>query len=212
MRLVIFGPQGAGKGTQSRRIAEKYDVPVVSTGDTFRWAIAKGTDVGRQAEQYVSAGRLVPDAVTIGVVRERLQADDCSSGFLLDGFPRNRAQAEALDEILGEKGCELDAAIALEVSQETSLRRLTGRRVCSQCGRNYHVDAPPQDDWKCDSCGGSVVARSDDQDEEAIRERLKVYREQTAPLRDYYSSKGKLREIDGEASPDEVFDRIAAAL
>ncbi len=212
MRLVIFGPQGAGKGTQSRRIAEKYDIPVVSTGDTFRWAIANDTEVGRQAKQYVSAGRLVPDSVTIGVVRERLEAEDCSGGFLLDGFPRNRAQAEALDEILAAKGCELDAAIALEVSQETSLRRLTGRRVCSGCGRNYHVDAPPHEDWTCDSCGGSVVARSDDQDEEAIRERLKVYREQTAPLRDYYASKGTLREVDGEGSPDSVFDRIAAAL
>jgi adenylate kinase len=212
MRLVIFGPQGAGKGTQSGRIAAKYDIPVISTGDTFRWAISSGTDVGKQADEYVSQGRLVPDEITVGVVRERLEAADCSEGFLLDGFPRNLAQARALDEILSALGCDLDAALMLEVPQETSLRRLTGRRVCAECGRNYHVDSPPQEDWVCDSCGGEVRIRRDDQDEDAIRQRLKVYREQTAPLKDYYAETGRLREIDGEGSPDSVFDRIAAAL
>ena len=212
MRLVIFGPQGAGKGTQSSRIAEKYAIPAISTGDIFRWAISSGTDVGLQAKEYVSAGRLVPDEVTVAVVRERLAAEDCASGFLLDGYPRNIAQAEALDGMLAGMGCELDAALVIEIPLETSLHRLTGRRVCSKCGRNYHVDAPPQHDWTCDSCGSPVVARPDDQDEQAIRERLKLYQEQTAPLRGYYAAKGKLREIDGEGSPDEVFDRIVAAL
>jgi adenylate kinase len=212
MKLIIFGPQGAGKGTQSGRIAAKYDIPVISTGDTFRWAISSGTEVGKQADEYVSQGRLVPDDITVGVVRERLEAGDCSVGFLLDGFPRNLVQARALDEILSAKGCDLDAAVMLEVPQETSLRRLTGRRICASCGRNYHVDSPPQENWTCDDCGGEVLARRDDQDEDAIRQRLKVYREQTAPLKDYYATTGRLREIDGEGSPDEVFDRIAAAL
>ncbi len=212
MRLVILGPQGAGKGTQSGRIAEKYDIPVISTGDTFRWAISSGTEVGLQAKEYVSAGRLVPDEITVRVVRERLGAADCGTGFLLDGFPRNLAQAQALDEMLADMGCALDAALLLEVPQEVSLRRLTGRRVCSGCGLNYHADSPPRRDWTCDRCGGDVVPRSDDRDEDAIRRRLKLYRQQTAPLKTYYAERGRLREIDGRGSPDEVFDRIAAAL
>jgi adenylate kinase len=212
MRLVILGPQGAGKGTQGARIAEKYDIPVISTGDMFRWAISSATDVGREAAEYVTRGRLVPNEITIAVVRERLEAQDCDQGFLLDGFPRNLAQAEALDGILDARNCGLDAALLIEVPEDVSLRRLTGRRVCSQCGRNYHVDAPPSEDWVCDRCGGRVEARADDQDEEAIRERLKLYHEQTEPLKEYYDERGTLREVDGEGSPDEVFNRIVAAL
>jgi adenylate kinase len=212
MRLVIFGPQGAGKGTQTSRIAEKYAVESVSTGDMFRWAISEGTDVGEKAREYVKSGRLVPDEITIEVVRERLQSGDCDQGFLLDGFPRNLAQAKALDEILSEVDCQLDAALVLEVPEEVSLRRIMGRRVCTKCGRNYHVDAPPSRDWTCDRCGGKVEARADDQDEEAIRERQKGYREQTEPLKSYYESQGKLRTVSGEGSPDEVFERIVEAL
>jgi adenylate kinase len=212
MRLVLFGPQGAGKGTQGVRIAEKYDVPLIATGDMFRWAISSRTEVGIQAKEYVSEGRLVPDEITIGVVRERLEAADCATGFLLDGFPRNLVQAEALDRIVASADCALDAAVVIEVAEETSLRRLTGRRVCANCGRNYHVGAPPQRDWICDRCGGKVEARADDQDEAAIRERLKLYQEETAPLKDFYRRQGKLREIDGEGSPDAVFNRIVAAL
>jgi adenylate kinase len=211
-RLVILGPQGAGKGTQGARIAEKYDLPAISTGDMFRWAISSGTDVGERAQEYVKTGRLVPNEITIAVVAERLDAQDCAHGFLLDGFPRNLAQAEALDGILEDQGCELDAALVIEVPEEVSLRRLTGRRVCSQCGRNYHVDAPPGRDWVCDRCGGRVEARVDDQDEDAIRERLKLYHEQTEPLKEYYETSGRLRQVNGEGSPDEVFDRIVAAL
>jgi adenylate kinase len=212
MRVVLLGPQGAGKGTQGVRLADKYAIPLISTGDMFRWAISKETEVGHRARRYVVAGRLVPDEITIAVVRERLEEEDCGPGFLLDGFPRNRAQAEALDAILAERGHSLDAVIVIEVAEDTSLRRLTGRRVCARCGRNYHVGAPPKTDWTCDSCGGTVEARADDLAEEAIRERLKLYREQTAPLKTYYAERGTLREIDGEGSPDEVFDRIVAVL
>jgi adenylate kinase len=212
MRLVILGPQGAGKGTQSARISDKYDLPTISTGDMFRWAISKGTEVGAKAQEYVRSGRLVPDEITIEVVRERLASADCAQGFLLDGFPRNVSQAEALDEILGELGCSLDAALLIEVPEEVSLRRIMGRRVCSQCGRNYHVDSPPTSDWTCDRCGGAVEARADDQDEGAIRERFRSYREQTEPLKGYYEERGVLRTVDGEGPPDEVFERITRAL
>ncbi|CAN5637428.1 adenylate kinase [soil metagenome] len=212
MRLVILGPQGAGKGTQSVRISEKYDVPDISTGDMFRWAISNGTEMGQQAQEYVQHGRLVPNEITIAVVRERLEAQDCLHGFLLDGFPRNLAQAEALDGILEDQGSQLDAALVIEVPEEVSLRRLTGRRVCSQCGRNYNVDNPPKRDWECDRCGGKVEKRLDDQDEAAIRERLKLYHEQTEPLKEYYEQRGTLRSVSGEGSPDDVFNRIVTAL
>ena len=212
MRLIIFGPQGAGKGTQSARISEKYDIPAVSTGEIFRWAISGGTALGLKARQYVDQGRLVPDEVTIGVVLERLSADDAKDGFLIDGFPRNLHQAEALDEWLKKKGAELDAALAIEVSDEVALRRLTGRRVCSECGRNYHVDAPPQDNWTCDRCGGKVESRSDDLDVQTMRDRLALYHEQTEPLKAHYAERGLLREIDGIGSQDGVFDRIVAAI
>jgi adenylate kinase len=212
MRLVIFGPQGAGKGTQSGRISEKYGIPAIATGDMFRWAIAERTDVGRRAQEYVDSGRLVPDDVTIDVVRERLEFPDVAGGFLLDGFPRNIAQAEALDGVGAELQWSLDAALAIEVPEAESLERIMGRRVCSQCGRNYHVDAPPRRDWTCDVCGGRVEPRPDDQDESAILERLRNYREQTEPLKSYYEKRGVLRAVSGEGSPDEVFDRIVEAL
>ena len=212
MRLVMLGPQGAGKGTQSARLSEKYDIASIATGDMFRWAIAQGTEVGRKAQEYVSAGKLVPDDVTIEVVRERIEAEDCKQGFLLDGFPRNLAQAEALDDILAASGHRIDAAIVIEVPEEVSLHRIMGRRVCGQCGRNYHLDAPPQSDWTCDRCGGEVAARADDQNEDVIRERLRVYYDRTEPLKQHYRKLGVLREIDGVGSPDEVFNRIVADL
>ncbi|MDQ3956630.1 MAG: adenylate kinase [Actinomycetota bacterium] len=213
MRLIIFGPQGAGKGTQSVRISEKYAIPSVSTGDIFRWAISGRTALGLKAGEYVAKGLLVPDEVTIGVVQERLSADDAHDGFLLDGFPRNLKQAEALDTwLVDHKGGGLDAALAIEVPNDVSLRRLTGRRVCGECGTNYSVENPPKLDWTCDRCGGQVQARADDLDEETIRERLELYHKQTEPLKVYYEDKGLLRLIDGQGSPDEVFDRIVAAL
>lgn len=212
MRLVIFGPQGAGKGTQGARISEKYGIAAISTGEIFRWAIKGRTALGLEVLQYVEAGRLVPDDLTIRVVNERLDAPDVDPGFLLDGFPRNTKQAVALDEYLEARSVALDAALVIEVPEEVSLRRILGRRACSQCGRNYSMDAPPQSDWTCDVCGGEVVSRTDDLDEEAVRERLKTYHEQTEPLKDYYEKCGLLRVVDGRGTPDDVFSRIVAAL
>jgi adenylate kinase len=212
VRLVVFGPQGAGKGTQSQLLAEKYDIPAIVMGDMFRWAIGHSTEVGKKAAEYVRTGRLVPDEVTIDVVRERLAAADCRGGFLLDGFPRNTAQAEALDEILADQGCTLDAAIAIEVPEEISLARIMGRLVCSSCGRVYHLDAPPARDRVCDRCGGEVAPRADDTDEHAIRERLRLYHEQTEPLKDYYKRRGVLRVVDGRGTRDEVLDEIMTQL
>ena len=206
-----MGPQGAGKGTQGERIAEKYGIPDIATGEIFRWALKGGTALGMKVKEYVEAGHLVPDELTIEVVAERLRADDCQEGFLLDGFPRSLRQAQALDEILAEQGCQLDAALVIEVPEEVSLHRLLGRRVCQDCGKNYHVDSPPEKNWTCDRCGGAVVTRGDD-NEDTIRERLKLYHEQTEPLKDYYTKKGLLRVIKGNGTEDEVFTRIAAAL
>ena len=211
MRLVVFGPQGAGKGTQGRAIAEKLGVPDIATGDIFRWAISSESDLGNEVEEYVESGALVPDDLTIRVVSERLSEDDVAGGFLLDGFPRTLEQARALDALLARNGHGVDAALMLEVPEEVSVRRLAGRRVCVKCGANYHVDAPPKVDWECDACGGVVVRRSDDE-EGKIRERLRLYHEQTEPLRTYYSDRGLLRTIDGVGTKSEVFGRIVAVL
>ena len=212
MRLVIFGPQGAGKGTQGARIAEKYGIPSISTGEIFRWAIKGRTALGLQVLEYVDAGKLVPDELTIQVVRERLTADDAADGFILDGFPRNLDQAAALDDLLKEQGNKIDAALVLDVPEEVSLRRILGRRACSECGRNYHVDSPPEENWTCDNCGGEVVERVDDHEEATVRKRLKTYHDQTEPLTAYYAERGLLREVDGTAAPDEVFQSVVAAL
>jgi adenylate kinase len=212
MRLIIFGPQGAGKGTQAELISKKYGVPAISTGEIFRWAIKGKTALGLKVQQYLDEGRLVPDQLTIGVVRERLEAGDAREGFLLDGFPRNLEQARALDAILADAGASLDAALVLDVPEEVSLRRITGRRACSNCGHNYHVDAPPSEDWTCDVCGGEVVERNDDHDEVTIRKRLELYHEQTEPLKQLYEERGLLLEVDGVGTPDEVFSRIVEAL
>ena len=212
MRLIIFGPQGAGKGTQAELISKKYGVPAISTGEIFRWAIKGKTALGLKVQQYLDEGRLVPDQLTIGVVRERLEAEDARDGFLLDGFPRNLEQARALDAILADAGASLDAALVLDVPEEVSLRRITGRRACSNCGHNYHVDAPPSEDWTCDVCNGEVVERNDDHDEATIRKRLELYHEQTEPLKQLYEERGLLLEVDGVGTPDEVFSRIVEAL
>ena len=212
MRIVIFGPQGAGKGTQAARIAEKFGIPAISTGEIFRWAIKGKTALGNEVLEYVNAGRLVPNDLTIKVVSERIASDDCADGFLLDGFPRNIVQAEALDELLNDVEVSLDAALVIEVPEELALRRLTGRRVCEDCGRNYHLDSPPENNWTCDACGGRVIARDDDEDAAALKERLATYHDQTEPLYEYYERTGRLRKIDGTGSPDEVFSRIVEAL
>ncbi len=208
MRLVIFGPQGAGKGTQGSLISEEWGIPAISTGDIFRWKIAQGTELGRDVKEYVDNGDLVPDRLTIRLVRDRLAQEDTSSGWLLDGFPRNIGQAEALERLTADLGAELEAALLLEIPEEVSLHRILGRTVCSGCGRNYHVDVPPEEDSICDLCGGEVVERSDDNDKEAIRRRLRTYYDETAPLADFYEERGLLRRIDGKGSPDAIFERV----
>jgi adenylate kinase len=207
----MLGPQGAGKGTQGAMLAEKFGVTTIATGEIFRWAITSYSDLGEVVKSFVEGGRLVPDALTIEVVKERLSEADVADGFLLDGFPRSIPQAEALERILASQGASLDAAIVLEVPEDVSLHRILGRRVCSDCARNYHVDAPPKDDWTCDVCGGRVVPRSDD-NETALRQRLDLYHEQTQPLKKYYRERGLLKEIDGRGAQQDIFYRIVGML
>ncbi len=197
MKLILLGPPGAGKGTQAKMLTEKFSIPQISTGDILRAAVKEGTPMGRKAKAFMDAGRLVPDAVVVGIVRERLQEDDCRSGFILDGFPRTVAQADALQASLQEMDKELDRVISLAVDAEALVERLTGRRTCRQCGRGYHVKFdPPQQPGICDACGGALFQRDDDQ-EETIRKRLQVYADQTAPLISYYRQAGVLMELDG---------------
>ena len=209
-RLVILGKQGAGKGTQCVRLARHYVVPHISTGDMFRAAVKSGTEFGQRARQFMDAGELIPDEVVVGVVRERLDQDDTlHRGFILDGFPRTREQAEALSTMLAPQ--DLDLAIDLEVDTDIVLRRLAGRRVCSTCGANYSAESPPNYDATCDTCGGEVVQRDDDQ-EEAIARRLKLYEEETAPLIEWYLERDKLIAIDGNGTPDKITDRLVGAI
>ena len=206
-RLVVLGKQGAGKGTQAVRLSRHYVVPHVSTGDTFRAAVRSGSEFGGKARQYLDAGELVPDEIVIGMVRERLtRGDTTNRGFILDGFPRTVHQAEALAEMLYPK--QLDLVIDLEVHTEQVLTRLASRRVCSDCGANYSVvDNPPRVDVICDVCGGEVVQRDDDT-EAAIRRRLELYERETAPLVEWYKSRGLLTVVDGSGSPDSVTGRV----
>jgi adenylate kinase len=206
-RLVVLGKQGAGKGTQALRLSRHYVVPHVSTGEIFRASIRSGSDFGEKARKYLEAGELVPDEVVIGMVRERLARDDTAQrGFVLDGFPRTVSQAEALSEILGGKG--IDLAIELRISDAQALRRLGARRVCVDCGANYSlVDNPPQVRGICDVCGGEVVQREDDT-EEAIRRRLELYQQQTAPVVAWFQQRGLLVGVSGLGRPDEVTRRL----
>jgi adenylate kinase len=205
-RYLLLGRQGAGKGTQAVRIATHFGVPHISTGDMFRAAVAEGTPFGIRAGKYLNRGELVPDEVVIGVVAERLAQDDTvDKGFVLDGFPRTRAQAEELEGLLAP--AQLNAAIDIDVPTEVVLHRLSGRRVCKECGANYHVDSPPRQNWTCDRCGGEVVQREDDT-EEAIYRRLELYEQETGPLIDFYDDQGFLVRVDGVGTPDEVFDRV----
>ena len=209
-RLVLLGKQGAGKGTQAVRLARHYAVPHVSTGDIFRAAVRSRSESGLEARKYMEAGELVPDGVVIGVVEERLSEDDARlRGFVLDGFPRTVHQAEALDEMLPTPGVEL--VIDLEVATDVVLRRLASRRVCVECGTNYSLERPPSDPEKCDVCGGKVVQREDDT-ESAIRRRLELYEEQTAPLIAWYMKRDKLVTVDGVGEPDKVTTRLIRAI
>ncbi|HEY8450450.1 MAG TPA: adenylate kinase [Bacillota bacterium] len=210
--LVFMGPPGVGKGTQAARLAERRGVPHVSTGEMFRRAIRAGTPMGQKAQPYVESGSYVPDDVVNGVVAERLGEEDCRPGFILDGFPRTVGQAEALDAILAAQGRALDAVVYLVVDDDVVLRRLTGRRICPQCGATYHIEfEPPRVAGRCDACGAQLVQRDDDR-EETVRRRLEVYRQQTTPLVEHYRRQGLLAEVDGEGSVQEVADRIDAAI
>jgi adenylate kinase len=206
-RLLVLGKQGAGKGTQALRLSRHYVVPHISTGDSFRQAVRSGSEFGQKAKKYLDAGDLVPDEIVIGVVRERLTRSDTSHrGFILDGFPRTVAQAEALEEILVPKA--LDLAVDLEIGTSHVLARLASRRVCNDCGANYSVlDNPPRVPGLCDVCGGEVVQRADDT-EAAIRRRLELYERETAPLISWYEERDLLARMDALGSPDEVTDRI----
>ncbi|MCG0277399.1 MAG: adenylate kinase [Thermanaeromonas sp.] len=212
MRLVLLGPPGAGKGTQAQEISRRLEIPHISTGDMFRAAVRSGTELGRKAKEYLEAGLLVPDEVTIGLVKDRLSRRDCDGGFLLDGFPRTVPQAQALDDWLGERGLKLDAVLDIEAPREVLLVRLTGRRVCSSCGATYHVVYnPPREPGRCDACGGELVQRQDDR-EDTVRERLEVYDRQTAPLKKYYLERGVLHEINGNQEIARVLKDIGAVL
>lgn len=212
MKLILLGPPGAGKGTQAKMLTETFAIPQISTGDILRAAVKDGTPMGLKAKEYMDAGGLVPDEVVVGIVRDRLQEQDCVSGFILDGFPRTVAQADALQASLHELNKDLDRVISLQVDTEALVERLTGRRTCSDCGRGYHVSFdPPAKDNVCDSCGAQLFQRVDDR-EETIRKRLDVYAEQTAPLIAYYRKAGRLLELDGMQPISKVQEKMLALL
>ena len=211
MDLILIGPPGAGKGTQARWLVERLGVPQISTGDMLRAARKAGTELGKKADAYMNAGKLVPDEVVVGLVAERLREADCAKGFLLDGFPRTIPQAEALDAELARHGRKVQFVVALEVRDESIVRRLSGRRTCGTCGRIWQLEFdPPPSPEKC-SCSGTLTQRDDDQ-EATIRNRLRVYHEQTSPLLAYYERMGVLRRVAGEGKPEDVRCGAFAAL
>lgn len=204
MNLVMMGPPGAGKGTQSKILSAKHAVPQVSTGDILRDAVKRRSRLGVEAKMYMDRGQLVRDGIVVGIIEERLRRPDCAQGFILDGFPRNTAQAEALDSMLKGIGRPLDFVLLIEVNEEALIKRLTGRRVCKACGSEYHLlYKPSAKGAECETCGGEIIQRSDDR-EEVIRERLKVYRESTAPLAEYYGATGILRRVEGDGPIDSI--------
>lgn len=212
MFVILLGAPGVGKGTQAQKLASELGVPHISTGDMFREAVAKGTEMGLKAKEYMDRGELVPDEVVIGVVRERLSEPDCDRGFILDGFPRTVAQAEALEKVMAELGRRIEHAINIDVSEDEIVRRLSGRRTCRQCGKVYHVlYNPPAVEGVCDACGGELYQRDDDS-EETVRNRLRVYAEKTAPLIEFYAARGILTNVDGAKPVDDVTASIRAIL
>lgn len=208
MKIIFLGAPGAGKGTQAEIIAAKLNIPTVSTGNIIREALKNGTEMGLKAKAFTEAGKLVPDDVVIGIIKERLAKEDCKGGFILDGFPRTIPQAEALDTM----GIIIDRVVDIDVPDESVVNRMSGRRVCKNCGASYHIqNKPSKVSGKCDACGGELQIRKDDAPE-TVLDRLKVYHEQTEPLKDYYKNCGKLRSVDGTAAIDEITASILKVL
>lgn len=208
MKLILLGAPGAGKGTQAEVVCEKLKIPAISTGNIIRESVKNGTPMGAKAKSYMEKGALVPDDVVIGIIKERLAQDDCKGGFILDGFPRTVPQAEALDAM----GVAIDRVVEISVPDEAIEKRLGGRRVCGSCGSSYHMEhKPPKKEGICDKCGGELILRKDDQPE-TIRDRLKVYHDQTEPLKDFYQGKGILRVVDGQAGIENTTQQVLAAL
>lgn len=211
MFILLMGPPGAGKGTQAERLVEKYDIPHISTGDMFRAAVKEGTQLGKEAKRYMDAGQLVPDSVTIGIVKEGLAKPHCRQGFILDGFPRTTAQADALDSTLKELNIKLDRVININVPSNILISRITGRRICKNCGATYHVEFNPTKGNTCNKCDGQLYQRDDDR-EETVTKRISVYEAQTQPLIEYYQDKGLYTEVDGCQDINKVFDDITDSL
>ncbi|UMZ75414.1 adenylate kinase [Natranaerofaba carboxydovora] len=210
MRVILMGAPGAGKGTQAERLVEALKIPHIATGDIFRAAVKEGTELGNKAKSYMDAGKLVPDEIVIGIVKERLMKPDCKQGFLLDGFPRTVSQAEALDENLKDR--PIDYAVYIDADFDDLVERISGRRICSKCGKSYHVKFnPPDVRGVCDDDGGDLYQRDDD-NEETAKERLEVYNEQTSPLIKYYEDKGLLKRVNGSQDPNGVYKEILNVL
>jgi len=208
MRLILLGPPGAGKGTQAKMLKEKFQIPQISTGDILRQAVKDNTELGARAKVVMDAGQLVPDDVVIGLIKERIRQSDCKTGFILDGFPRNIAQAEKLSETLVEMNLKIDKVIDLEVNAEEVVNRLTGRSTCTECGAMFHqISRPPKVSGVCDGCGGKLEQRPDD-NRETIHERLKVYMESTAPLKEFYKKQGNLKMVEAKGSVEEIFSNV----
>jgi adenylate kinase len=212
MNLILLGPPGAGKGTQAKMMIDTYHIPQISTGDILRAALKERTPLGLKAKEYMDKGLLVPDEVVIDIIKERLKEADCQKGYILDGFPRTVAQAQALDKVLAAMNSAIDHVISIEVDKGDLIKRLTGRRTCRQCGRGYHVIFdPPVNKNLCDKCQGELYQRDDD-NEDTVRNRLDVYDSQTFPLIQYYKEKALIRSIDGQGSIQQIFDRIVKVL
>lgn len=211
--LILFGAQASGKGTQARMLQERFGIPQVATGDLFRTHKSQGTELGQLAQSYMSRGELVPDSVTVAMVEDRLSQPDAANGAILDGFPRNLAQAEALDAMLAKRGAGITAAVYIDLGRDVLMKRITGRRTCRNCQAVYNVESkPPQVEGVCDQCGGELLQRADDMDVEAVARRLQLYFEQTTPVIDYYRGKGLLKQVNGDQSIDAVAAAIVAAL